>query len=123
MPVSDEFLSHVTDQLSRWGGVTVRRMFGGAGLYREGKMFGLVADDVAYLKVDETSREDFVKAGSAPFNPFPELNKAKVLSYYEVPPEILENRDEFCRWAQRARAIQTKGKSPGSVNPESGGSV
>jgi len=29
-------------------------MFGGAGLYRDGKMFGLIADDVAYLKADDS---------------------------------------------------------------------
>ena len=41
MPVSDDFTGYVLDQLSSWGGVTSRRMFGGAGLYRDGKMFGL----------------------------------------------------------------------------------
>jgi DNA transformation protein len=81
-------------------------MFGGAGLYREGMMFGLIADDVAYLKVDDSNRADFVKAGSAPFHPYPELAKTTVMSYYEIPPEVLENREELCRWAQRALQIQ-----------------
>lgn len=106
MAVSDEFMSYVLDQLSCWGGVSVRRMFGGAGLYREGKMFGLIADDVAYLKVDDASREDFVKAGSSAFDPYPELNKATVFSYYEIPPEVLEDREELRRWAQRALQVQ-----------------
>ncbi len=52
MPVSDDFLNYVVDQLSHWGSVSVRRMFGGAGLYRERRMFGLIADDVVYLKVE-----------------------------------------------------------------------
>jgi DNA transformation protein and related proteins len=114
MAVSDDFLNYVLDQLSRWGDVSVRRMFGGAGLYRDGRMFGLIADDVAYLKVDEASRDDFLKAGSSPFNPYPELNKATILSYYEIPPEVLENRDELCRWAQRALDIQGR-KNPSFV--------
>jgi DNA transformation protein and related proteins len=108
MPVSDEFLNFILDQLSDWGEVSARRMFGGAGLYREGRIFGVVADNVAYLKVDDETREDFVKAGSAPFNPYPEKNKAVVLSYYEIPPDVLEDRDELCRWAQRALEIQEK---------------
>ena len=45
MPISDEFSDFVVDQLSGWGDVSVRRMFGGAGLYCEGVMFGLIADD------------------------------------------------------------------------------
>ena len=110
MALSDEFLNYVLDQLSRWGGVSVRRMFGGAGLYRDGKMFGLIADDVAYLKVDDANRADFVRAGSAPFNPYPEKNKATVMSYYEIPPEVLENRDELAKWAQGSLDIQSKKK-------------
>jgi DNA transformation protein and related proteins len=108
MAVSDQFLNHVLDQLSHWEAVFVRRMFGGAGLYRDGKIFCVIADDVAYLKVDDASRDDFVKAGCSPFNPYPELNKATVFSYYEVPPEVLENRDDFRRWAQRSLNIQEK---------------
>lgn len=34
MPVSDEFLAYVLDQLRRWGGVSVRRMVGGGGISR-----------------------------------------------------------------------------------------
>ncbi len=53
MSVSNEFLIYVLDLVREWGGVSERRMFGGAGLWREGKMFGLVADDVVYLKVKQ----------------------------------------------------------------------
>src|SRR5512139_1008190 len=106
MAVSDEFLTYVRDQLRNWGEVSVRRMFGGAGLYREGRIFGLIADDVAYLKVDDSNREDFVRAGSSAFNPYPEKGKTAVMGYYEVPPEVLENPAEFSRWAQRSLAVQ-----------------
>ena len=107
MPLSDEFLTYVLDQLSPWGDVTARKMFGGAGLYRNGKMFGLVADDVAYLKVDDSNREDFEGAGSSPFKPYPD--KPATMSYFEVPPEVLEKPEELIRWAERSLAIQ-KGK-------------
>lgn len=108
MAVSDSFLNYVLDQLAPWGEVSVRRMFGGAGLYRDGKMFGLVADDVAYLKVDDSNREDFVSAGSLPFNPYPDKAKSTVMSYYEIPPEVLEHPETLVTWAQRSLNIQTK---------------
>lgn len=111
MAVSDEFLNYVVDQLRLWNKVSVRRMFGGAGLYYEGKMFGLIADDVAYLKVDDSNRADFVKAGSAPFAPYPEKGMSTVMSYYEIPPEVLENPAELARWAQRAFEIQQTSKT------------
>jgi DNA transformation protein len=107
MPVSDDFLEYVLDQFSEWGGVTARRTFGGAGLYRDGKMFGLVADDVAYLKVDDSNREEFERAGSSPFKPY--ADQPVEMSYYEIPPEVLEDPEELVRWAKRSLAIQ-KGK-------------
>ena len=110
MPVSDEFIDYVVDQLKAWADVSVRKMFGGAGLYCDGKMFGLIADDVAYLKVDNSNREDFVKAGSSPFNPFPEKAKTTVMPYYEIPADILENRDQLAVWAERSLAIAKKKK-------------
>jgi len=88
--------------------VTARRMFGGAGLYRDGKMFGLIADDVVYLKVDDSNRESFVAAGSGPFKPFPD--KETVMSYYDVPPDVLECPDDFVEWSRRSLAIQQRKK-------------
>ena len=64
MPISDEFLIYILDQLSGWGNVTARKMFGGAGLYRDDRMFGLIANDVAYLKADD-SGPDFSPAFEA----------------------------------------------------------
>ncbi len=49
MAVSDEFVDYVIDQLAGWGEVSARKMFGGAGLYCDGAMFGLIADDVQYV--------------------------------------------------------------------------
>jgi DNA transformation protein len=108
MGVSDDFASFVCDQLSGWARVSVRKMFGGAGLYRDGLMFGLIADDVAYLKVDDSTRRDFVKAGSEPFRPYG--GKKAMTSYYQVPPDVLEDPDAFCEWARKANEAATKGK-------------
>ena len=108
MTVSDEFIAYIIDQLSSWGDITARKMFGGVGLYRDGKMFGLIADDIAYLKVDDSNREDFVEAGSSPFKPYPD--KSEVMSYYEVPPEVLEQPRELIEWSKRSLAIQMKKK-------------
>ena len=96
------------NRFSDWGGVTVRKMFGGAGLYRDGKMFGLVSDNVVYLKVDETNRGPFLEAGSEPFKPFP--NRPTMRSFYEIPPDIFENQEELIKWSKASLAIQKKGK-------------
>jgi DNA transformation protein len=110
MAVSDEFLDYVVDQLEVWGEVSARKMFGGAGLYCDGFMFGLIADDVAYLKVDDSNRVDFVKAGSSAFNPYPEKDKSVVMSYYEIPADVLEDAELLGEWAERALAVARKKK-------------
>jgi len=106
MAVSDEFLTYVLEQFAEWGEVTARKMFGGAGLYRDGVMFGLIADDVVYLKVDDTNREDFIRAGSSPFKPYP--GKSTMMPYYEIPPDVLESPTLLAQWAERSRSIQRK---------------
>ena len=110
MPISDEFMEYFIDQLSAWGDVSARKMFGGAGLYRDGLMFGLIADDVVYLKVDDENREDFIKAGSSPFNPYPDKVKTAVISYYEIPADALEYPTVLAEWAQRSLDIARKKK-------------
>jgi DNA transformation protein len=104
--LSNEFIDFLLDQLSAWGDVTVRKMFGGAGLYCEGLMFGLIADDVIYLKVDDSNRKSFEDVGSTPFKPFPD--KKTVMSYYELPPDVLEDPEELAEWAERSLDIQRK---------------
>ena len=106
MAVSDEFLDYVVEQLAQLGAVAVRKMFGGAGLYCDGKMFGLVADDVPYLKVDDSNRDDFVKAGAGPFIPFPD--KTTAMPYYEIPADVLEDPATLAQWALRSLAVARK---------------
>jgi len=103
MPVSDEFLHYVLDQLDGLGCLTARRMFGGAGIYLDGFFFAVIADDTVYFKVDETNRPDYMAAGMGPFRPFE--NKPDVMQYYEVPIDVLEDRDELAVWARKACAV------------------
>ncbi|MFW5798132.1 MAG: TfoX/Sxy family protein [Planctomycetota bacterium] len=100
MPVSDDYLVFLVDQLTELGPVTHKRMFGGAGLYLEEHFFAIVADDVLYLKVNGTNRGDFEEAGMDPFRPY--ADRPVTMSYYEVPARVLDDRTELARWAGRS---------------------
>lgn len=63
MAASSEYLQYVLEQLSGLGGVTARRMFGGAGLYQDQHFFGIITSDTLYFKVDDTNREDYEARG------------------------------------------------------------
>ena len=45
MSASEGFQEFLKDQLAGFGPLTIRRMFGGAGVYADSVMFGLIADD------------------------------------------------------------------------------
>lgn len=106
MPVSDDFLEYILDQFSDWGQVAPKRMFGGVGLFRYGKMFGLIINDTPYFKVDETNKQKYIDAGSHPFKPYDD--KPMVMSYYELPPAVLENPNQLAEWAEESIDIQMK---------------
>lgn len=98
MPVSKEYIDFILDQLKAFSPVTVKRMFGGAGLYHQNAFFGLVADDVLYFKVDDGNRADYEAAGSGPFRPF----ETYAMNYYEVPADVLEDEEQLKEWANKA---------------------
>ncbi|MCO1602525.1 TfoX/Sxy family protein [Desulfosporosinus nitroreducens] len=100
MAISESYQEYVVDQLRVLGRVTVKKMFGGAGVYYDSLIFGLLADDVLYFKVDDSNRSDYERAGMEPFQPFAE--KPMVMPYYEVPVDILENIELLAEWAKKA---------------------
>lgn len=92
------------EMLAPLGGVSIRRMFGGLGLFREGLMFGLVADGDLYLKALPDERAAFAAEGGAPFSPEMGGRTATMISYWRAPDRLGDDPDAFLAWARRACA-------------------
>ena len=105
------FVAHVRDLLHDWGPVGARRMFGGVGLYRGGVMFGLIFDDTLYFKVDDENRADYEKEGMPPFL-YDRQAKTVALSYYAVPPALLDDGEALASWAEKALAAARRRAAP-----------
>lgn len=101
MKQASEFVAHLDEVFRSFGEVRARRMFGGYGLYHQGLMIGLVADDTLYLKVDGETIPDFLKAGSVPFE-YVKKGTAMKMSYYCAPPEIFDDAHLAKQWADKA---------------------
>jgi DNA transformation protein len=119
MPDSD-FLAHILDLLSPWGGVTARKMFGGYGIYRQGTMFALIADDELYFKVDARNRPTFEAAGMRPFT-YEGKSKPIAMSYWRAPPDALDESSTLIELARGAldaalRSRQNKRAAPRTKN-------
>ena len=109
-PRRNEFVEHVLELLAPSGNVAARRMFGGFGIYRDGLMFALVADDVLYLKADGANRGEFEAAGAEPFT-YRARRKQVILSYWRAPDEALESGTTMLAWARSAYAAALRAKA------------
>jgi DNA transformation protein len=107
MAVSDEFADYIRDQFSALSVVTIRRMFGGAGIYFGDAIFALADNNTLYLKVGAKTRPRFEAAGCKPFEPWPGHVMA---GYWTVPIDVLEDREALASWARDAVA-ESKSRS------------
>lgn len=102
----------IGDLLSDISGISSRNMFGGWGIYKKGVIFGLIINGALYFKVGESNRPDFEKFGSKPFSYKVKTRKKPIeLSYWEVPEEVMEDRDMLEKWIEEAVKASVKSKS------------
>lgn len=112
-----DFIDYLDEVFADFGPITTRRMFGAHGIYRDGLMFGLVAQGRLYLKTDAVNLPAFVAAHSEPFS-FEQRGKPVKLSYWSAPELILDDRELARAWAQSAfdaalRSQEAKDKGGG----------
>lgn len=103
MPRNSEFVEYLLELLHPLGEVRAKSMFGGWGIYAGERFFALVADDTFYVKADAESRGEFEARGLQPFR-YEARGKAMVMSYFEPPPEALDDRELLCVWARKGIA-------------------
>jgi DNA transformation protein len=107
----DDFVEHVCDLLAPLGDVRSKSMFGGCGIYVEEVFCAIVAYDTLYFKVDDGNRADYEALGAEPFKPFED--KQMVMSYYEVPAQVIDDRRAIVEWARWAiEAARRSGTKP-----------
>ncbi|CAH0153331.1 TfoX/Sxy family protein [Roseomonas sp. CECT 9278] len=102
MPTTDSFAAFLCEELAPLGHVTLRRMFGKAGIFCDGVMFGLVSDDLLYLRVDDDNREAFHEAASRPPLSY-EKNGARIdLAFWQAPERLMDDPEGLLAWARSA---------------------
>jgi len=97
-----ENAEHISELFSAYGPVTVRRMFGGAGIFADGLMIALAVDGVIFLKADDRSIPQFEREGLRPFSYDTKDGTRTLTSYWRMPERLYDEPDELAVWAQRA---------------------
>lgn len=112
------FKDYVLDQLRHVTGVSARAMFGGFGIYKNATMFGLIAEDELFLKVDDGNRADFEARKCKPFVYHSQGRKPVTMSYWRVPDDVLEDPDALKEWAMKAIDAALKAKKAAGPMPQ-----
>ncbi|CAN7193284.1 TfoX/Sxy family protein [Variovorax paradoxus] len=106
-----EFVQSLHEVFERLGRIETRRMFGGHGVWHEGRMIALVAKDTLYLKSDAGSAEHFDKLDLPPFT-YVREGKAMPMSYRLAPADLFEDREEAALWGRRAYEAALRSGQP-----------
>jgi DNA transformation protein and related proteins len=101
MPVQEQYLAYVLEQLARLGSLRSNRMFGGIGLYSREMFFGLIDDDTLFFKTDEENITPYRERNMPRFMPFPDRPDA-VLGYHQVPADVIEDAEQLVDWARKS---------------------
>ena len=92
------------DLFAEFGPITLRRFFGGEGIYAGATMIGSIFRDVIYFKTDAESRKPFEAEKCKPFT----FHKGKELittTWLAIPDRLYDDPGELARWARAALAV------------------
>src|SRR4051794_21654352 len=104
MVASASFAAFLREQLAPLGHLATRRMFGKTGLFCDGLMFAMVADDALYFRVDDDNRAAFKEAEAFPRLSYEKQGRTIDLSFWRAPERLLDEPDELVDWARTALA-------------------
>ena len=101
MPSRNEFVDYIVELMGGWATVSARKMFGGFGLYRDGLMFALIAEDELFFKTDTDNVAQFERAGCHPFV-YTSAARTVQMSYWSAPAASLDSSSEMREWCLSA---------------------
>ncbi|MBU4530370.1 MAG: TfoX/Sxy family protein [Hoeflea sp.] len=98
--MDNELIREMFDSL---GEVTIKRMFGGKGIYHQGKILALEVDGEILLKADAESAPAFREAGARQWVYEGKARAGPVaMPYWSIPETALDEPDELAYWVRLA---------------------
>jgi len=93
----------IEDLFSGLGPVTIRRMFGGKGVYHQGLIVAIELRDELLLKADAVSAPDFAAAGARQWAyEGKKSGKPVLMPYWSIPVDAYDDPDVMARWTRLA---------------------
>ena len=96
--------SDIEDMFQSLGPVTIKRMFGGKGIYHMGRILAVEVDDEILLKADDVSAAEFEAAGARRWAYEGKKGKAINMPYWSIPDDAFDDPDVMAHWVGLAYA-------------------
>ncbi|MGV2099318.1 TfoX/Sxy family protein [Rhizobium sp. 21-4511-3d] len=84
------------------GPVTIKRMFGGKGIYHLGRIVAIELRDEMLLKADEKSAPEFADAGAIQWSYEGKKGNPVKMPYWSIPENAYDDPDEMAKWVRLA---------------------
>lgn len=116
----------IEEMFQSLGHITIKRMFGGKGIYHQGVIIALDLFDEIMLKADAESAPQFAEAGARQWVYQREGKSPVAMPYWSIPEEAYDDPDEMAKWVRLAweagiRAGPSEPKKPKSAKKRQDG--
>ena len=92
----------IEEMFSALGPVTIKRMFGGKGVYHQGRIIAVEVRDEMLLKADPVSAPEFEAAGARRWAYETRRGKAANMPYWSIPEDAFDDPEIMARWVRLA---------------------
>ncbi len=92
----------IEEMFQALGPVTIRRMFGGKGVYHRGLIIAVELRGEMLLKADAVSGPEFEAAGARRWRYEGRAGRAVQMPYWSIPEDALDDPDQMAHWARLA---------------------
>lgn len=101
----------IHDLFAGLGPVTIKRMFGGKGVYHDGLIVALEVDGEILLKADPESQPDFEQAKCTQWVYQGHKGRGPTaMPYWSIPDSALDDPDELAIWTRKAYEAARRSK-------------
>ncbi len=99
----------IEDMFSALGPVAIKRMFGGKGIYHQGRILAVEVRAVMLLKADADSAPEFEAAGAKQWTYEGNRGVPVRMPYWSIPDDAFDDPEIMARWVRLAFEAAQRG--------------
>lgn len=99
----------IREIFSGLGEVSIRKLFGGKGVYCDGLIVGVEVRDEVLLKADNVSAPEFEAAGARRWA-YDGKGRPVHMPYWSIPDSAIDDPDELAIWTRKAYEAALRAK-------------